>query len=332
MSDHEHNSEDLELTRPELRRFIEAARNQPIVGTCVTAESVQAGLEHSRRRTQNRRLLALSGSIAVAASMVAAGVLWPMLSAKERANERDATAARDPEIIDSGVAARDPEIIDSGVAARDPEIIDSGARLASAVRLRSTSSVEVRDPWSIALGEGTHEIEIDRQNASGRALGIALPGRTLELVEGSATIVVEGPSAAVRLHTGVAAWVGENGERTRIQVERLTPEGPKSNKSGAQPSSAAALAREAEELLAAGDRGQAIATLRRLVETYPNASQTRPALLDLARLLKSSGREKQARCAYELYLDRWPNTSVTAEVESSLERLRKAKCSGLDPK
>jgi hypothetical protein len=291
------------LARPELAVFVAAARAQTIAGTCVTAESVQAGLEHSRRRSHAQRMLWLSAPVAVAASSLVMVVLSPLWSR------------------DDGEQVR--------VDVQDAE------QLATAVHMSSSGASEIRDAWTVVLGEGTHEIELVHEPGQPKqALHIELPGRMLELVEGRATIEVVGHDAAVRLHTGVAAWIDADGRRTHIEVETFEladGEAPNQMPNEAESTAALALAREADRLLAAGEREQAIATLRRLVETYPSASQTRAAVLDLARLLDEAGRGDEARCAYELHRERWPDSSVTAEVETQLAGLGKTQCRGLDP-
>lgn len=277
------------LARPELGPFVAAARAQTIAGTCVTSESVQAGLEHSRRRSHAQRVLWLSVPVAVAASLVAMVMLSSLWSR------------------DDGEQAN---------------------QLATAVRMSSTGAPEIRDAWTIVLGEGTHELELVHEpGEASRPLHIELPGRTLELVEGRATIEVVGQDAAVRLHTGVAAWIDTDGRRTQIVVERFEL----ADDDVHDQTTSATLAREADRLLAAGEREQAIETLRRLVETYPNATQARAAVLDLARLLDAAGRDGEARCAYELHLERWPDSSITAEVEAQLAQLGKTACRGLHP-
>lgn len=74
-------------------------------------------------------------------------------------------------------------------------------------------------------------------------------------------------------------------------------------------------------LLRAGKREQAVEIYRQLARKHPRASQTRTAVLDLARLLGADEHMDEARCAYQLYLQRWPESSVRGEVESRLERL-----------
>jgi hypothetical protein len=197
--------------------------------------------------------------------------------------------------------------------------------------LRTNSTVEVRGPWSIALGEGVHELEVEA--TPGRALRVSLPDRELdlEIVEGEATIEVVRGTAAVRLHNGVAAWIGEDGQRSVMSVERIMNIGAPTL---SEPTpSATELAREAELLLAAGKSDKAATVLRRLISAHPKASQTRVAVLDLARLLRNANHHDEARCAYELYLRRWPNSAVDGEVRTQLERLGPGgDCRGLDPR
>jgi hypothetical protein len=297
-----------------LQRFVAAARAQPIVETNVTADAVAAGLEAHRRRAQARRTLLLSASVAMAASLVAVGLLWPLLSARTNDESRD----------EQPTAAIEPQVEAPIVA---------GQALASAVRLRSTAAVEVLGPWSIALHEGTHELEVDQV---GHALTIALPGRSLELLWGTMTVEFVDDEAAIRLHTGVAAWIGEDGQRSQISVEHFNLDAPLDS-SPADPSptlapTAAELARSAEQALAAGKRDEAVSIYRQLVRKHPRASQTRAAVLDLARLLRVGGQADEARCAYRLYLERWPESTVRAEVESQLDRLGPGpRCRGLSP-
>jgi hypothetical protein len=294
-----------------LQPFVEAAREQTIVVTCVTADAVAAGLAERQRRAQARRSVLLSASMAVAASVVAVGLIWPLWSARDRDDAREpASAAIDPELPS-----------------------DAAPTLASAVRMRSTAAVEVRGAWSIALHDGTHEIEVDP--VAGRALEIDLPDRVLELIEGRVTVeFVDDDEAAVRLHNGVAAWIDEDGQRSQISVEQLEPPAESGTANVDRPlaPTAVELARSAEQLLAAGKRDDAIAIYRQLVRKHPRASQTRAAVLDLARLLRVDGHEDEARCAYRLYLERWPESSVRSEVESQLERLGPGpRCRGLSP-
>jgi hypothetical protein len=188
---HDDLPHDHALARPELGPFVAAARAQTIAGTCVTSESVQAGLEHSRRRSHAQRMLWLSVPVAIAASLVAMVVLSPLWS-------RDRS---------------------------DAERASANLHLATDVRMSSTGAAEVRDAWTVVLGEGTHEIELVRESdESGRPLHIELPGRTLELVEGRATI---GSSATTRRCAcirvslrGSAPMVGERRSKSSSSSSR----------------------------------------------------------------------------------------------------------------
>src|SRR5690606_32367406 len=142
MNQHAHEPSE---TPAGLQRFVAAARAQPLVETNVTAEAGAAGLEAHRRRAQARRTLLLSARVAMAASVIAAALLWPLLSARSTDESRGQPAIAAAEETEPEQTAND----------------DAGHALASAVRLRSTAPVEVLGPWSIALHEGTHEIEVD---------------------------------------------------------------------------------------------------------------------------------------------------------------------------
>ena len=93
-----------------------------------------------------------------------------------------------------------------------------------------------------------------------------------------------------------------------------------------------ALARRADQYLAAGDREGAIRTWTALVSRYPRAPVVRGALLDLGRALKASGRHAEARCAYRMFLDRWPHSQLRTEVERALVELGDGSCRGLAPR
>ena len=303
----------MSTTPPELGPFVTAAREQAIITTNVTADAVMAGLEQHQRRTQARRTLTLSAVIALAASLVGVSLLGPMLPARD--TQPTHAAAGDGFGDGSEHAAGRANTLTPAHEAPQPN------HIASAISLRTNTTVEVRGPWSIALDEGVHELEVEA--TPGRALRVSLPERELELVQGS---------AAVRLHNGVAAWVSEDGERSVLNVEHVEIHAP-TTPPGNTRATATQLAREAELLLAAGKPDKAATVLRQLISAYPKASQTRSALLDLARLLRNSNQQDEARCAYELYRQRWPKSAVDSEVRTWLERLGPGRgCAGLDPR
>lgn len=303
-----------------LRPFVDAARSQAIVETGVSADAVLAGIERERGRSLARRSVALSAALAVAAAVVAV-VSLSLIGAPER----EPAAGASLETVEP------PAPADQAPA--------PAPRLARAVELRSSAAVDILGPWSIALGEGEHELAL--QPTPGRALRVALPDRELELVEGRVHVQVTKDSAVVRLEAGVAAWIGPDEQRALISVERTdlgdstrtAAKAPDAPVPAPRPATASELAREAEAFLAVGKNDEAIALLRQLVEAHPGASSTRAGLLDLARLLRKAGRDDEARCAYALYQRRWPNSAVEDEVRSRLEQLGpRPRCRGLDPR
>jgi Flp pilus assembly protein TadD len=110
---------------------------------------------------------------------------------------------------------------------------------------------------------------------------------------------------------------------------------------GADPAVAAAdvsdvrvLARRAEALLTAGQRDRAIAVLTQITRLHAHEPAARAALLDLAPLLKAAGRVDEARCAYRLYLERYPGKAQLGDdVRKALDRLGDGPaCNGLSPR
>jgi hypothetical protein len=96
--------------------------------------------------------------------------------------------------------------------------------------------------------------------------------------------------------------------------------------------SAAELARAAERSMAAGRRDETIKILTQLVRRYPKSSPARAALFDLGRLLRASGRNDEARCAYKLIRSRWPNDPMRGEIDRVLTSLGNGPgCRGLQP-
>jgi tetratricopeptide (TPR) repeat protein len=96
------------------------------------------------------------------------------------------------------------------------------------------------------------------------------------------------------------------------------------------PMSAAELARAAERSMAAGRRDETIRLLGQLVRRYPKSSPARAALFDLGRLLRASGRTDEARCAYQLLRQRWPNDAMRGEIDRVLKSLGEGPaCRGL---
>lgn len=339
MTESSHELEPI-ATRPALRMFVEAAREQPIAATRLSAHEVQRAYQQQQRAQEHsRRQLGLGlslGSLAMAAAAAIAFFVLPSPRTSDEAGTR--------------VAAATPEHVDASQRGATPGP-SSAALLNPAIHVASsTEAVEVLGPWTIALRGGEHAIRVDQTSAqptqpglasSGPALRIELPERTLELVHGELDVqIIPQPDAApfvvVRLESGVAAWIAEDGTRTQIEVERIDlPVAivTQTTELASSEPSAAELARKAEQDLLAGKREDAIGTLRKLVRKYPRTPQARTALLDLARQERLAARPDRARCAYLLYVERWPHSEVRSEIDKQLAKLGEgAACKGLDPR
>lgn len=328
MTESSHELEPI-ATRPALRMFVEAAREQPIVPTRLSAHELQRAFQQqqqARRHARRQLVLGLSlGSLTMAAAAALALFVLPSPRASEDASASAAAA--------SAPAEAPPELIATPTPA--PALaLHPAIHVAS-----STEAPHVLGPWTIALRGGEHAVRVEP--SPDHALRIELPERALELVHGELEVqIVNGVDAApyvvVRLESGVAAWIAEDGTRTQIEVERidvpvrdLTVTTEVAN---TEPS-AAELARKAEQQLLAGAREDAIATLRKLVRKFPRTPQARTALLDLARQERIAGRPDRARCAYLLYVERWPHSEVRSEIDKQLGKLGEGPtCKGLDPR
>jgi hypothetical protein len=320
----ERSNEPPMLAREALRSFVQAAQSQPIVPTRLTAHEVQRAFvqaQHERRHA--RKALAIGVGLGLAAAAIVA-VITTSLIGREPERERGSVAIQtEPSESLANSAEATPQL--------DP-----------AIRIRSDHGAEpprVLGPWSIALDAGTHQLAVEP--TADRPLRIELPERSLELVQGSMTIEIVERSAVVRLESGIAAWIEADGTRTQIAVERIEllgaptdePVADQAIEPAASEPSASELAREAERKLIAGQRDEAIGLLRKLVRKYPKTPQARTALMDLAAQERLAGRVDRARCAYLLYLERWPHSEVRAEIDKQLTKLGAGPaCRGLDPR
>jgi hypothetical protein len=322
------------LARTALRPFVQAAQSQPIQATRLSAHEVQrawAQAQHEQQRT--RRALAIGVVLGVAAAAVV-GIVTTSLLGHDVSRDHGALAIHDQ--LDELIELVEP---DEWVEPDESLTLPANPldRLDPSIRIRSDHAAEpprVLGPWSIALDTGSHELMV--QPIADRALRIELPERTLELVHGSMSIelVAGAPHAAVvRLESGIAAWIEADGTRVQIEVERIELPGEPTLEPVVSEPSAAELAREAERKLIAGQRDEAIGLLRKLVRKYPKAPQARTALMDLAAQERMAGDADRARCAYQLYLERWPHSEVRAEIDKQIAKLGEGpSCRGLDPR
>lgn len=305
------------LTSPELRGLVDSIRATPAPVLRVTPEAIFAGYEarrDGRRRTLGAVALALAAGLAL---------VW----------SRGSTPVSVETGPEAQVAVREapaPEALPTPAA---PELAPAPAPVTLSAAVRVT--VEEGPPptvlaaWEVGLAPGRYEVRVDEHEGP-EVLLARTSGGVLELHHGHVAIVVAGDHAEATLKTGVATWVAPDGARRPLEqdVPPDMAEGP------ATPATAAGLARKAEDLLAAGKRDAAVPVLRQLVTGFPQSAHARGALLDLARLLKASSRADEARCAYQLYLARYPGKEQLAdEVQKALERLGEGPaCRGLRPR
>ncbi|WAS95914.1 tetratricopeptide repeat protein [Nannocystis punicea] len=289
---------------PELLRLVQAARSAPPPVLKVSSDAVFAGFQVRRR--DRRRLV---GGLALAAA-AAVALVW----------------AR-PSFMSSRTGTLEPVATVSSEASHV-----AAPALAAAVRVVAEDgpAAGVRGEWQVELGDGRYDVTV-AAHAGPELLRVDTAGGTVEIAQGRVVIVVAGTRTEAVLSTGVATWIAPDGARTPLAVAPaetgLDDEpGPK-----ASPSE---LARHADALLAAGRRDAAIRVLDLLVTTHPDSPPARAALLDLARLLKAAARTDEARCAYALYLERYPGKEQLAdEVEAALNRLGPGPaCTGLRPR
>lgn len=328
-------------TRPALRAFVEAARAQPITPTRLSGHEVQrAFVQQQQAVRHSRRQLVLGVSLGSIAMAAAAALALFVLPNDERAIESDTIANGEVEVepasaTQASIATERQSPLPLGLHPQSP-LPPLALTLDPAIHVQSgTDAPQVLGPWTLALDMGDHAIRVEP--TPGRALRIELPERALELVHGEVEITFVERSAVVRLESGIAAWIEADGTRTQIVVERIdlgheTVAATHETVAASEPS-AATLARKAEEQLLAGSREQAVTTLRKLVRKYPRTPQARTALLDLARQERLAERPDRARCAYQLYLERWPHSEVQNEIDKQLAKLGEGPaCKGLDPR
>ncbi|MDC0721025.1 tetratricopeptide repeat protein [Nannocystis bainbridge] len=278
---------------PELLRLVQAARVAPPPVLKASSDAVFAGFQARRR---DRRRLVVGAAVAVAAAVA---LLW----------------AR-PSFMSSRTGTLEPVATNSMQA---PHVAPLPV-LAEAVRVVAEEGppAGVRGEWQVELGDGRYDVTV-AAHAGPELLRVDTAGGTVEIAQGRVVIVVAGARTEAVLRTGVATWIAPGGARTPLAVAPAEASLDDAPDPKASPSD---LARHADALLAAGRRDAAIRVLDLLVTTHPDSPPARAALLDLARLLKAASRADEARCAYALYLARYPGKEQLAdEVEAALSRL-----------
>jgi hypothetical protein len=298
-------SQEPAVRNPELARMVEVARRQAPPRLTVDAERVHVAWKE--RRARRWRSLAM-----LAAAALVGLVGTSLLRGLPRGGEPDASlvaeaTVQEPEhetSASNGVdTTRSEDVV--AVAAPVAEALAPGVR----VEPRSADAAyTVLGPWSVDVAAGVYEMAAPIEAAS--SLHVRVGGRTLVLEPGGMVRLEVGPRPEAVLLSGEAAWIERDGRRTSLSAGAAT-----------RRSDASTLARQAERLMAAGDRKGAIAAYRTLVRKYPRSSSARAALVDLARLLKAAGDNDGARCAYAQILEQWPNNHLRPEIERELQRL-----------
>lgn len=294
---------------PELLRLVSAARAAPPPVLEVRADDVFAGFQ-ARRRADRRRYAGVALALAAAVVLVWARP-WGMSSAPGPSGQ----------------------LASNTVEAPPAAPLAAAPSLAPEVRVVAEEGPppQVREPWRVELGDGRYDIEVIA-HAGPEPLRVDTPGGSVEIAQGRVVLVVAGARTEAVLRTGVATWIAPDGARTPLSVPPADPDAPDDLPDASVGPSE--LARHADALLAAGRTDAAIRVLERLVTAYPDSPPARAALLDLARLLKAAGRTDPARCAYALYLERYPGKQQLAdEVADALKRLGPGPaCDGLAPR
>jgi len=307
----------------ELRRLVALTHDQPLPPLRTDTARLHSSVVAARQARNSRFMLI--GGLALAAGL--GGLTLVNL----------ATSGGSQTTSPQGHVAQDmsPEPASERALPRSP-MLAAGVRVVA--RGEDTPSPTVLDAWEVGLAPGRYEIEVD-PHPGPELLRARSAGGTVELHHGRVEIVVAASSAHASLREGVATWIAPDGTRSPLTTTTATTTGPVA---ATEPGPAAelstdetvrALARRAEALLTAGQRDGAISVLTRLTTVHAHAPAARGALLDLAPLLKAAGRPDEARCAYQLYLARYPGKAQLADdVRKALTRLGDGPaCDGLRP-
>lgn len=306
------SSDEPAVHHPQLRAWVELATAQPVPR--VTIDAATVGQAWRRRRAVERRRAALT---IAAALTLAVGMSWAWPRA---------FGPREVTPLAGGLAVQLRQEVPSIAGSFTPPAslglsmpavaVVEGLGRGLSVRTPHIHAVEVLAPDAIAVGAGVFHIEVA---ADASLLRVRVQERWLRLEPGAAvelTVPATASGATVARRAGQFTW--ESGEG-RSRVDRAEP-------------SATALARRADQQMKGGQRAAAIETLERLVVHHPRSPAARTGLLDLARLRRQAGQTDGARCAYALYLERWPTSTLRREIQGELDRLGPGRsCRGIQP-
>jgi hypothetical protein len=313
-------SDEPPVGHPQLRRWVDAIRAEPPPVLQVDAHAIHTGWQ--QRRAGQRR--GLAAGLAVAAAVLLTGGVLELRSA---IREPEAPVA----VLDGTATTPTTEAQSPTPAPEPTSTVPQGPRspaspvLASSVHIAPLEATDgapqVLGPRHVRLPDGRWAIDSEALEP----VEIGLPDGALQLRGGSVHVQVAGDVAHVDVLRDEVLRVDAQGRTTTLRARAADP--------GAGGPSPAALAREAEELMAAGDRPGAIRALRRLVTRHGRSAAAQAGLIDLGRLLKAAGHPDEARCAYGLFLARWPGHALAGDVTRARQALGEGPaCDGLRPR
>ncbi len=322
------------VMHPQLLQMVEAARSQPMPEVAVDAETLHAAWK--QRKRSHRTVLGSLVVAAAAAAIVTLAVPWSSSSTPSS----DSSAALESIAVAPTVAQEATVSVDTTPAT---ELADS---VASAPPILSESiTVQALEPSSVQPEVlGAHHLRLPTgwwsiDSVAAEPVQIEVGEQRLEIQRGHVQVRVAAEAVVdTQVLRGALVHLSSDGRVVaRSGPSQTADAGPASaeraTRRPARPGPDA-LAQEADEHLAAGRRGRAIKSLRRLVTQYPRSAAAPTALIDLGRLLDRAGRDDEARCAYGLFLQRWPQLSSAGEVRRAREALGEGsvRCRGLTPR
>ncbi|MCX4245126.1 tetratricopeptide repeat protein [Paraliomyxa miuraensis] len=315
------------VRHPGLQALVKAARMQQPPAVQVRAETVLEGWQR-RRATQRRGIVA---ALAMAAALVLV-VSTPELWKDHEDHEVRGSAAP---IDDPKVAVSEAEVMDTTRSTPPGEtsapVEPRGPVLATTIVVQALAAnvaqPEILGPRHLRLPEGRWSID----SQSAEPVTVELPDGPIEVRGGALHVKIAGHEVHVTVLREAVDRVDLGGLEVASPIESVPTESNPPARPASQ--SAAELAREAEQRMAAGDRQGAIRSLRRLVTKHPRSAAAQAGLIDLGRLLKAAGHEDEARCAYAEFLERWPGHALTGDVLRAKRALGDGPaCDGLAPK
>jgi hypothetical protein len=311
-------TEEPAVVSEELARLVDEARHVPMQPLQVDAAQIHRGWWE--RRARMRRRVAGMGLLAAATLAAVFLGLQAQLGDRSDGSVEMATAGKTTDRAESVVQVEQ----DHGEPTAREVVLAADVSIEK--KTDTTPDAVVLEPREVRITNGSYEITVMEHATAG--LVVRLPDGHLEVLRGVVLAVLDGPTPQVTLLRGTAQWVHADGSKTKLVPSTQKERPPRTARSP----SPSALAERADELLARGDRDRAIEVLERLLREHPNAAGARGAALDLARLLEATEQPARARCAYSLYLARWPYSQLRGDVEKALRELGEGPdCDGLDP-